>query len=320
MRCLSILSWLLFSSLGNARPSPPNDSTHILHPRTPNHDPPEEADKSKADKSFFLFRGEVGAARAPSYIRLAGGFGPENPGYEQYESSFSIRHHIRGRPSPGGTGSDFDSDSDSERSSLALPEPSTDETIWHTAFVSLSYRPNTAAFYASDMTEPGYLYIVAPSPNIIDPSSIPDLEWMASINEEVVALGGVQFSQIYGWMTCAEFNEIEQDLLRDARFAPVDDDTDFVRELGNRVLQHATANPLYDIGWSTRRLTTERTSDFSSSQEATMFMDSLNNGITGWHGRFPLQLGLNSHGLRQPGVGNRIHGGYCSCSARPERR
>ncbi|RDA88772.1 hypothetical protein CP532_4111 [Ophiocordyceps camponoti-leonardi (nom. inval.)] len=286
---LALLSWLLYSHLSNAIPGP-NTPRPNLYPRSPDHVSDSEEDRPGVDKGFFLFRGELGSARRPSRIRQLGGFEPENPGYEEYESCFSIRHHIRGRPA-----GEVDSDSDSEASNLVASDPSTEESPWHTAFVSLSFRPDTAAYYAAHETEPGYIYIVAPSPNIIDPSSITALESMASANEEVVALGGIQFSQVYGWITYPEFNEIEQDLRRDIRFAPVDDDVDFVRELVNRVLQQATANPSCDMRWSSRHITTGRTSDFQGRVEATRFMDSL-TGIAGWQRRFPLQLGLDSHG------------------------
>ncbi|PFH62357.1 hypothetical protein XA68_13951 [Ophiocordyceps unilateralis] len=173
--------WSLCSGFSHAE-LVASELPHTVQARNP---PPPK--KARIDGNVFLFRGEMGERRKPSDIRQLGGFAPAEAGYQHHQSAFRMAHHMTGdleEESDDVGSSDADTDSSSVDSS--------GERLWYTAFVSLSHHPDLAASYAED---DGFLYIIHSAPNMIDPRRDDVLRQLSSVNREVLALGGVQFSQ-----------------------------------------------------------------------------------------------------------------------------
>ncbi|PFH59931.1 putative enterotoxin [Ophiocordyceps unilateralis] len=196
----------------------------------------------------LLFRGDI---RNPDEIKSDGGFQPLEEGYENDAAAFSINHHMLGNPYP-------DSDDESDGSSTCSDE-------WMTAFVSTSYSPEHAQHYANG-DQGGYIYVIHPTPNIIDVRGIPFLP--LNVDEECVALGGVLWQQVVGWINYQEYTRLRPSNLMD----------------------HIHNNPDYEPQlFGNSHLTADLKADFATREEATKFMDETGS-VVGWSGSFPLHF------------------------------
>ncbi|ODA78872.1 hypothetical protein RJ55_06256 [Drechmeria coniospora] len=112
----------------------------------------------------FVFRGDN---RDPTTLKSAGGFFPHVPAYAARSSSFSMYRHMEKSP-------------------------------FGTAFVSISHSPDISIDYTEYFGNKGFIYVIKPTANIIDAekSRIRD----NSLQQECLALGGVSWSQVHGWI------------------------------------------------------------------------------------------------------------------------
>ncbi|KYK59923.1 hypothetical protein DCS_01057 [Drechmeria coniospora] len=144
-----------------------------------------------------------------------------------------------------------------------------------TAFVSISHSPDISIDYTEYFGNKGFIYVIKPTANIIDAekSRIRD----NSLQQECLALGGVSWSQVHGWIPQERYEA-------------------WMRKSGNQrfmdeLMPQVERTPDFQADrFRTSRLSTlTEIVDFSSRREAEAFMDRVGrNSDVGWTGSFPL--------------------------------
>ncbi|RDA92913.1 hypothetical protein CP533_3897 [Ophiocordyceps camponoti-saundersi (nom. inval.)] len=177
----------------------------------------------QAPPKTFLYLGD---RRSPQQIECDGGFQPKDKGYEELWSSFCMFFHM-----------------------------SYKQTGWISAFISTSYSIKFASRTAG---EDGYIYVIDPTPNIIDVNCVR----VKNPHRECLALGGILYAQVVGWIRRKDY----------IRLSP-----------SANIMAHIEKNPDWDqVRFKNANLTLnlpyprgDETSDFSQSSQAIEFMDSV---------------------------------------------
>ncbi|KJZ73293.1 hypothetical protein HIM_07297 [Hirsutella minnesotensis 3608] len=144
---------------------------------------------------LFLYRGDK---RSPQEISLRGGFHPRGDYAAAGPEVFSIRRHKDG---PMYWAANFASD-------LEHHEEGWQEIYqerlrqWTTAYVSTS----KSADFARDRKD--WVYKIRATPNLIN---VEDTLDEFDVEEEFVALGGILWSQVVGWISGDDFDSIAED-------------------------------------------------------------------------------------------------------------
>ncbi|KAF4587209.1 Heat-labile enterotoxin IIB, A chain [Ophiocordyceps camponoti-floridani] len=243
-------------------PPPPNNRHPLLQRRRP----PPAKKQSLDDDIVFLFRGEEAQRRSPHHVRLRGGFEPALPGYVNFDTAFQMGHHMDGGGLEELWGSEILGQGSDDVFLDAFEGP-TDSVEW---------GGSVGTIYASPE---GFIYIIHPTPNMIDPSNNEFLSNLATANREICALGGIQFSQVYGWISYSEYLAIEEAVEARTGGISVETDSLFQRELVSEVLQRAQRNEAYDVGWFRYGVTRGVSEDLRGIDDAVAFMDA--QGVQG---------------------------------------
>ncbi|RDA96120.1 putative heat-labile enterotoxin [Ophiocordyceps camponoti-saundersi (nom. inval.)] len=243
-----------------------NDALVSRHPLSRRGEQlPSPVDSFKPFPKRFLYRGD---SRSPEEIIASGGFQPVEDGYENDDEAFNINHHMVGHPESGSE----DELSDGSTST-------TSSNTWRTAFVSTSY----AAEHSKEYGESGWIYVIDPTPNIIDVNSVNTEEY--NVDKECVALGGIPVSQVVGWIKTDQYIKLRYPLAGNEAIEgqesqkPLD------------IMDHIERNEgIYTPErYSRVDLTNSPMQDFQSAAEAVEFMDKVGH-VVGWTGKFPLSF------------------------------
>ncbi|PHH76796.1 putative enterotoxin [Ophiocordyceps camponoti-rufipedis] len=205
--------------------------------------------RSDADPPATVYRGD---SRPPAAIKANGGFHPWGE-YWHAERAFSLENHLF-------VNEDFleavwDQLCYREEDRGPAPELHVNYT---TAYVSTTTSPQEAAEFASG----GWVYIMQATPNM--------LLLQENLFDEVLALGGVYWSQVRGFIRAVDWTQSSfADMVRDGRYSP---NPDFDEERWGGL----TVSEVPE-GWDS----------LHPAQSAHELMDSV-GGSVGWNGSFPL--------------------------------
>ncbi|KYK53952.1 hypothetical protein DCS_05901 [Drechmeria coniospora] len=217
----------------------------------------------------LVFRGDM---RPFYHVKPEGGFFPQDPIYPTSNKPFRIALHMRNKK------------------------------LQKTAFVSTSHNPDTAIAYARGIDESsGFLYLIHPTPNIIDSttSKIGDLIY----NEECLALGGISWSQVVGWVGYDEYKawqNLRSPDLEGLSFSGKSQLTPALREQFMKEMPRMTKNPDYlgDLYATSELSSLTETVDFENRKQAELFMQKVGSGKdVGWKGKFPLPNDVRNNRL-----------------------
>ncbi|PQK17797.1 hypothetical protein BB8028_0009g00020 [Beauveria bassiana] len=206
--------------------------------------------------------------RAPSAISNEGGFRPQGQ-YEDSEDAFRINLHTRFRVLDD-SGNPLEENSDSEGSQESdYPdsdasddeEPAKDYVAWPSAYVSTA----TSHYYAIKVNEAveHYLYII---------HAVPSMFVNDGVEDEVLAVGGIPWSLVRGWLRIGLEGEFPT-------LAEVEDRMEPNPAYNPQMWEGLAATPDLPSGWDQQH----------SRQSAINFMSQPGVGThVGWTGRFPL--------------------------------
>lgn len=238
---------------------------------------------SNAQSTTLVYRGDI---RPPWAVRLEGGFHPTAPPDSESDIHYSLFHHVHEMDFGPFLSKLFQKP---QSSRLSQYVSTTRDLSVAAHFTQLKLKGDYVETPPSegDMVK-GYIYHVQPTRNFIDSTkSLSRDHNMWTDENELVALGGIRWSQIRGWKVLRSVKPLETSEYEENP----DYDPAFNQAVASGAVPQLAGFPVGHMAWSTEPYKAFRSQ--LCKDMALQFMESIRNEVN-WRGRFPLMSRASS--------------------------